>query len=44
MQAPHLVQSSASIWWGFFFSPLMAPAGQIFLQAPHPVQASGDME
>src|SRR5512147_1379921 len=42
-QAPHLMQMSWMILCGFFFSPMMAPAGQTLLQAVHPLQNSSTM-
>jgi hypothetical protein len=37
-QAPHLMQMSWTILCGFFFSPMMAPAGQTRVQAVQPLQ------
>jgi hypothetical protein len=43
-QAPHLMQVSGSILCGFFFSPVIAPAGHALRQAPHPLHASSMTE
>lgn len=37
-QAPHRIHLSESIWWGCFFSPVMAPTGHLRTQAVQPLQ------
>src|SRR5512137_2311996 len=44
MQAPHFMQMALSITCGFFASPWMASAGQLFMHSPHPLHLSWSME
>jgi hypothetical protein len=39
-QVPQSMQSAGWMTWRDFFSPVIAPVGHIFTQAPQPLQVS----